>query len=164
MVELKVIIITNYGFFPAELSNFQLLKSLPYLKRIRLEKVSIPSLCNAPIPLRSVKKISLFMCNIGQAFGNSTIQVSDSLPSLMEINIDHCNDLIGELHNLEELHMKKCLKLHKHLPPSTVDLKQLRLVVCDEERAKLWEPIKESFSGLNVMVAKEDINLNWLQK
>ena len=242
MVELKVIIITNYGFFPAELSNFQLLKSLPNLKRIRLEKVSIPSLCNAPIPLRSVKKISLFMCNIGQAFGNSTIQVSDSLPSLMEINIDYCNDLvelptwlcevlsleklsitnchklsalpegignlvnlevlrfrsctelselpksirslhklrildisdclsiielpkhIGELHNLEELHMKKCLKLRKQLPPSTVDLKQLKLVVCAEERAKLWEPIKESFSGLKVMVPQEDINLNWLKK
>lgn len=73
MVELKVIIITNYGLFPAELSNFQLLKSLPNLKRIRLEKVSIPSLCNALVPSRSVKKISLFMCNIGQAFGNSTI-------------------------------------------------------------------------------------------
>nr|XP_023885964.1 probable disease resistance protein At5g66900 [Quercus suber] len=242
MVELKVIIITNYGSFPVELSNFKLLKSLPNLKRIRLEKVSIHSLCNAPVPLTSVKKISLFMCNIGQAFGNSTIQVSDSLPSLMEINIDYCNDLvelptwlcevlsleklsitnchklsalpegignlvnlqvlrfrsctelsklpksirslhklrildisdclsiielpkhIGELHNLEELHMKKCLKLRKQLPPSAVDLKQLKLVVCDEERAKLWEPIKECFSGLKVMVAKEDINLNWLQK
>ncbi|KAM3691745.1 hypothetical protein ACB094_08G034700 [Castanea mollissima] len=242
MVELKVIIITNYGFFPAELSNFQLLKSLPYLKRIRLEKVSIPSLCNAPVPLRSVKKISLFMCNIGQAFGNSTIQVSDSLPSLKEINIDYCNDLvelptwlcdflslerlsitnchklfalpegignlvnlkvlrftactelselpesikslhklcildisdclsitklpkhIGELHHLQELHMKKCLRLCKQLPTSIVDLKQLELVVCDEERAKLWEPIREIFSGLNVMVAKEDISLDWLQK
>ncbi|XP_030926340.1 probable disease resistance protein At5g66900 [Quercus lobata] len=242
MVELKVIIITNYGSSSAELSNFQLLKSLSNLKRIRLEKFSIHSLCNAPIPLRSVKKISIFMCNIGQAFGNSTIQVSDSLQSLMEINIDYCKDLvelptwlckvsslkklsitnchklsalpegigklvnlevlrfrscielselpksirslhklhildisdclsiiklpkrIGELHNLKELHMEKCLKLHKQLPPSTVHLKQLKLVVCDEERAKLWEPIKESFSGLNIMVAKEDINLNWLKK
>ena len=242
MVELKVIIITNYGLIPAELSNFQLLESLPYLKRIRLEKVSIPSLCNAPVPLRSVEKISLFMCNIGQAFGNSTIQVSNSLPNLMEINIDYCNDLvelptwlcevislknlsitnchklfalpegigklvnlevlrfrsctelselsesirslhklrildisdclsiiklpkhIGELHQLKELHMIKCLKLRKQLPPSTVDLRQLKLVVCDEERAKLWEPIKESFSGLKVMVPQEDINLHWLQK
>ena len=242
MVKLKVIIITNYGFFPAELSNFQLLMSLPNLKRIRFEKVSIPSLCNASVPLSSVNKISLFMCNIGQAFGNSTIQVSKSLRSLMEINIDYCNDLvelptrlcevtslkklsitnchklsalpegignlvnlevlrfrsctelsklpgsirnlhklrildisgclsiiklpehIGELHNLEEIHMEKCLNLHKQLPPSTVHLTQLKLVICDEERAKLWEPIKESLSGLNIMVAKEDINLNWLKK
>jgi hypothetical protein len=94
MDKLKVIIVTNYGFLPAELSNFQQLRSLPNLKRIRLERVSIPSLSNAPVPLRSLKKISLFMCNIGQAFGNSTIQVSSSLPNLMEINIDYCNDLV----------------------------------------------------------------------
>jgi hypothetical protein len=68
MDKLKVLIITNYGFFPAELRNFQLLGSLPNLKRIRLEKVSIPSLCKTPVPLKSLKKISLFMCNIGQGF------------------------------------------------------------------------------------------------
>ena len=242
MVKLKVIIVTNYGFFPAELSNFQLLSSLPNLKRIRLEKVSISSLCNTLVQLRSLKKISLFMCNIGQTFGNSTIQVSDSFPNLMEINIDYCNDLvelpawlceflylkklnitnchklselpeeigklvnleelrlrsctelselpesirslhklrildisdclsiiklpkhIGELHKLKELHMKECLRLRKQLPSSITDLKQLRLVVCDEERAKLWEPFEEFFSNLKVMVAKKDINLNWLSK
>ena len=240
MVRLKVIIVTNYGFFHAELNNFQLLKSLPNLKRIRLEKISIPSFCNTPVPLRSLKKISLFMCNIGQAFGNSTTQVSHSLPNLMEINIDYCNDLlelpawlcevlylrklsisnchklfalpegigelvnlevlrlrsctelsklpesirslhklslldmsdclgiiklpkhIGDLHNLKELHMIGCLRLHNQLPLSTMELKQLKLVVCDEERAKLWEPVKEFRSNLKVMVIKEDINLNWL--
>ncbi|XP_050271360.1 probable disease resistance protein At5g66900 [Quercus robur] len=242
MVKLKVMIVTNYGFFPAELSNFQLLSSLPNLKRIRLEKVSFSSLCNTLVQLRSLKKISLFMCNIGQTFGNSTIQVSDSFPNLMEINIDYCNDLvelptwlceflhlkklnitnchklselpeeigklvnleelrlrsctelselpestrslhklrildisdclsiiklpkhIGELHKLKELHMKECLRLRKQLPSSIIDLKQLRLVVCDEERAKLWEPFEEFFSNLKVMKAKKDINLNWLSK
>ena len=68
MDKLKVLMITNYGYFPAELRNFQLLESLPNLKTIRLEKVSIPSLCKAPVVLKSLKKISLFMCNIGQAF------------------------------------------------------------------------------------------------
>ena len=68
MDKLQVLMITNYGYFPAELRNFQLLKSLPNLKTIRLEKVSIPSLCKAPVLLKSLKKISLFMCNIGQAF------------------------------------------------------------------------------------------------
>ncbi|XP_030923967.1 probable disease resistance protein At5g66900 [Quercus lobata] len=241
MVKLKVIIVTNYGFFPAELSNFQLLNSLPNLKRIRLEKVSIPSLCSTPVPLRSLKKISLFMCNIGQAFGNSTVQASDSLSNLKEINIDYCIDLvelpawlcevlhlkklsitnchklselpdgignlvdlevlrfrsctellelpesikslhklrildisdclsiiklpkhIGELHNLEELHMKECLKL-RQLPPSTMALEQLKIVVCDEERAMLWKPFKEFLSNLKVIMAKKDINLNWLPK
>ncbi|KAK4570814.1 hypothetical protein RGQ29_029606 [Quercus rubra] len=211
MDNLKVLIITNYGFFPTELRNFQLLKSLPNLKTIRLEKVSILSLCKAPVLLKSLKKISLFMCKIGQAFQNFTIQVSDALSNLMEINIDYCNDLvelpavlcdviclknlsitnchqlsalpngigklvnlevfrlgsctdlselpesirsfyklcildlsdclcirhlpkdIGELCNLKELHMKGCLNLSKGLPPSTTNLEQLKLVICDEE-------------------------------
>ncbi|XP_050252912.1 probable disease resistance protein At5g66900 [Quercus robur] len=242
MDNLKVLIITNYGFFPTELRNFQLLNSLPDLKTIRLEKVSIPSLFKAPVLLKSLKKISLFMCNIGQAFGNCTIQVSDAVPNLMEINIDYCNDLvelpvvlcdvillktliitnchqlstlpkeigklvnlevfrlrsctdlselpesitglknlklldisdclsirhlpkeIGELCKLEEIHMKGCLSLCNELPPSTTNLEQLKLVICDEERAKFWEPIKEVLTNLEVKVAEKDINLTWLLK
>jgi Leucine-rich repeat (LRR) protein len=242
MDKLKVLIVTNYGFFHAEISNFQLLGSLPNLKRIRLEKVSIFSLCKTLVPLKSLKKISLFMCNIGRAFENCTIQVSDALPNLTEISIDYCNDMvelpvglcdivhlkklsitscyklfalpegtkklvnlevlrlrscfdlselpesirslhklrildisdclrisklpeyIGELCNLKELNMKGCLTLRNPLPESTLDLEQLELVICDEERAKLWEPIKEILPGLKVKVAKKNINLNWLPK
>ncbi|XP_023902129.1 probable disease resistance protein At5g66900 isoform X2 [Quercus suber] len=242
MDNLKVLIITNYGFFPTELRNFQLLNSLSNLKAIRLEKVSIPSLCKDPVFLKSLKRISLFMCNIGQAFENCTVQVSDALPNLMEINIDYCNDLvelpavlcdvillkkliitnchqlsslpkgigklvnlevlrlrsctdlselpesikslnklrlldisdclgirhlpkdIGELCNLKELYMKGCLSLRKGLPPSTTNLEQLKLVECDEERAKFWEPFKEVLTNLEVKVAEKDINLNWLLK
>ena len=238
MDNLQVLIITNYGFFPTELRNFQLLKSLPNLKTIRLEKVFIPSLCKAPVLLKSLKKISLFMCKIGQAFQNFTIQV----PNLMEINFDYCNDLvefpavlcdviclkklsitnchhlsalpngigklvnlevlrlgsctslselpesiksldklrfldisdclsithlpkeIGELCNLKELHMKGWLRLRKGLPPSTTNLEQLKLVICDEERVKFWEPIKEVLTNLEVKVAEKDINLTWLLK
>jgi hypothetical protein len=240
MEELKVLIITNCGFCPAELRNFQLLVSLHNLKRIRLEKVSIPSLCKTPVLLKSLEKISLFMCNIGQTFGDPTLKVSDALPNLMEINIDYCNDLeelsaglcevillktlsitnchklsalpkgiemlvnlevlrlrsctdlselpdsirslhklrildisdclsirnlpkdIGELCNLEEIHMNGCLRLCSELPQSTTNLEQLRLVICDPERAKLWEPIKEVLPNLEVKVAEKDINLNWL--
>ena len=242
MDKLKVLMITNYGYFPAELRNFQLLKSLHNLKTIRLEKVSIPSLCKALVLLKSLKKISLFMCKIGQAFQNFTIQVSDALPNLVEINIDYCNDLIelpavlcdviclkklnitnchqlsalpngigklvnlevlrlgsctdlselpesirslhklcildisdclgirhlpkdiGELCNLKELHMQGCLSLRKELPLSTTNLEQLKLVICDKERAKFWEPIKEVLTNLEVKVAEKDINLAWLLK
>jgi hypothetical protein len=241
MDKLTVLIVTNYGFVPDKISNFQLLRSLPNLKRIRLEKVSISSLCTL-VPLKSLKKISLFMCKIDKAFENSTIQVSDVLPNLIEISIDYCNDLvelpvglcdmvhlkklcitnchklsalpegtgklvnlevlrlrsctdllelpesfkslhqlkildisdclsisklpihIGQLCNLKELNMKGCLRLRKPLPESTLDLEQLQLVICDEERAKLWEPIKEFLTELKVVVAEKDINLNWLRK
>jgi len=240
MDKLKVLAVTNYGYFPAELGNFQLLGSLSDIKKIRLEKVSIPSLFKSPVQLKSLEMISLFMCTIDQAFRNCTIPVSDALPNLKEINIDYCNDLaelpaglcdivslkklsitnchklsalpeeigklenlevlrlksctdlpelpesirslhklsildisdcpsirklpkyIGELHNLKKLHMEGCLRLRNHLPTSTLDLEQLELVTCDEERAKLWEPIKDYLTNLKVEVAEKDINLNWL--
>ncbi|XP_075657480.1 putative disease resistance protein At5g66900 [Castanea sativa] len=243
MDKLKAVIITNYDFFPAELINFQLLKSPSNLKRIRLERVSIPSLFKAPLWLRSLKKLSLFMCSFGLAFGNSTMKVKDALPNLMEINIDYCNDLvelpawlcdvilleklsitnchhlsalpkeikmlenlivlrlrsctelselpdsikclqklrfldisdclgirnlpkdIGELRNLEELHMKGYLNLNLRngLPQSTEKLKQLKLVICDdEERAKLWEPFKEVLTNLEVRKVEKEISLSWL--
>ncbi|KAL6220459.1 hypothetical protein ACLB2K_008215 [Fragaria x ananassa] len=95
MINLKVLIITNRGFLPAELSNFHLLDSLPNLKRIRLERVSIPSITKNSIRLKSLKKISLFMCSIGQAFSNCSFDISDALPNLEELNIDYCNDLVG---------------------------------------------------------------------
>ncbi|KAL4395525.1 hypothetical protein S245_000007 [Arachis hypogaea] len=53
MRKLKVLIVTNQGFHPCELNNFEVLGSLPCLKTIRLEKVSIPSLCK-------FNKLSLF--------------------------------------------------------------------------------------------------------
>ena len=155
------------------------------------------------------------MCNIGMAFENCTIQLSNALPNLIEIRIDYCNDLvellvglcdivllkklsitnchnlfalpkgigklvnlevlrfwsctdlsklpesirslhkfsildifdylsisklpkknIGELCNLKVLNVKWCLRLRNPLPKSTINLRQLKLVVCDEERAK----------------------------
>ncbi|KAL0005080.1 hypothetical protein SO802_012641 [Lithocarpus litseifolius] len=140
MDKLKAVIITNYGFFIAELINFQLLKSLSNLKRIRLEKVSIPSLFKAPIWLRSLKKLSLFMCSFGLAFGNSTMKVKDALPNLMEINIDYCNDLVElpawlcDVILLEKLSITNCHRLSA-LPKGIEmleNLKVLRLRSCTE--------------------------------
>ncbi|KAB1199698.1 hypothetical protein CJ030_MR0G015468 [Morella rubra] len=243
MEKLKVLIVTNYGFFPAELGNFQLLASVPHLKRIRLQKVSIHSLFKTPVKLTTLEKISLFMCNIEKNFTNCSIPISDLLPNLREIHIDYCKDLvelppglcdivglvkisitnchklsalpegigklrnlevlwlrscinllelpesirylhklsvldisdclsisklpkyIGELCNLKELHMDGCLNLRNRLPPSTIKLGALKLVVCDEERANLWEHIKVFHmvdTCLEIKVIKKDNNLNWL--
>ncbi|ONH96598.1 hypothetical protein PRUPE_7G139600 [Prunus persica] len=154
MDKLKALIVTNYGFLPAELSNFQLLSSLSNLKRIRLERISILSITKNPIELKSLQKISLFMCNIGQAFSNCSIPISSAFPNIEEMNIDYCHDLvelpaelcglsqlkklsvtnchklsalpeeIGKLTKLEVLRLKSCTDLVK-LPGSMKSLKKL---------------------------------------
>ena len=117
MDNLKVLIVTNHGSSPAELSNFHLLDSLPNLKIIRLERVSIPSITKKSIWLKSLEKISLFMCSIGQAFSNFSFDISDALPNLEELNIDYCNDLVGlpdticNLFRLKKLSITNCHKL-----------------------------------------------------
>lgn len=157
MDRLKVLIVTNYGFSSAELGNFQLLGSVPNLKRIRLATVSIPSLSKTPVELKSLKKISLFMCHIGQAFKNCSIQISDAMPNLTDINIDYCNDLVelpvglcdivslkkfslsnchnlsalpegmGKLKNLDVLMLRSCTALSE-LPQSITSLHNLNLL------------------------------------
>ncbi|RDX78683.1 putative disease resistance protein, partial [Mucuna pruriens] len=230
MNKLKVLIITNHDFYPAELENFELLDYLSDLKRIRLEKVSIPFLSKTGVPLKNLHKFSFFMCNVNEAFKNSTIQVSDVVPNLEEMNIDYCDMVelpsglsdivslkklsitnchklselpegIGRLVNLESLRLTSCTSLvelpdsvtslHKlkfldisdcvslsklpenmgelrsleklncrgctrltELPYSITDLGDLRVVVCDEETAALWEPFKTMLSDLTLEVAQ----------
>ncbi|KAG6729373.1 hypothetical protein I3842_01G025400 [Carya illinoinensis] len=140
MEELKVLIVTNYGSFPVELGNFQLLGSVPNLKRIRLEKVSIPSICKTLSASRSLEKISRFMCHIDRAFRNYSVQISDALPNLREINIDYCIYLVElpagifDIISLKNLNITNCHKLSK-LPEGLGKLRNLevlRLRSCTE--------------------------------
>ncbi|KAA8547231.1 hypothetical protein F0562_003905 [Nyssa sinensis] len=154
MDQLKVLIITNYDFCPAEISNFPLLHSLSSIKRIRLEHVSISSLGISILELRNLHKISLVMCEIGEAFRNFPTQIPDMLPNLVEIDLDCCNDLVefpvglceivhlkklsitncheldalpeelGKLASLEVLRFRKCTKLPE-LPESIGSLHKL---------------------------------------
>ena len=118
MGKLKVLVVTNYGFCASELTNFSVLGSLSNLKRMRLEKVSLPTLCNASMELKNLEKLSLVMCHkIGQAFANSSIQIPEMLPKLREINIDYCNDLMElpdgfcDLVQLKKLSITDCHRL-----------------------------------------------------
>ncbi|PON34600.1 Powdery mildew resistance protein [Parasponia andersonii] len=238
MTELKVLIITNYGFFAAELGDFQLLGSLTKLTRIRLERISIPCLRQTSIVLKKLQKLSLFMCELGHAF--SSIKISEVLPNLVEINIDYCDDLvelpaglcdliklkklsithchnmcalpeeIGNLDNLEVLRLRSCIDLERlpdsiskltrltfldisdcfsirnlpeqigelqsltnlnmkncsrllELPPSVLDLKELKVVVCDEELKELWEFYLPIDANIELRSVKDEVNLNWLE-
>ncbi|CAJ2646253.1 unnamed protein product [Trifolium pratense] len=239
MIKLDSLIVTNYGFHCSELTKFELLGLLSNLKRIRLEKVSVPCLC----PLKNLQKLSLHMCNTRNAFENCSIQISDTMPNLVELSIDYCKDLIklpdglcnittlkklsitnchnlsamphdigklenlevlrlcscsdlkempkyvaglnklccldisncvslsklpkdiGELQKLEKLSMKGCSNL-SGLPNSVIkfgNLKHEMHVICDEERAALWEQYP-NIPNLRIDMLKEDINLNWLHR
>ncbi|CAK7339412.1 unnamed protein product [Dovyalis caffra] len=138
MDKLKALLITNYGFVPAEISNFPLLSSLLDLKRIRLEKVSIASLSLSSLELKKLQKISLVMCNIGQSFTNSRIQISSSFSNLSEISIDCCIDLKNlpdwfcDLVHLKKLSISSCWELSE-LPKEIgklVNLEVLTLHFC----------------------------------
>ncbi|KAJ6733053.1 PLANT BROAD-SPECTRUM MILDEW RESISTANCE PROTEIN RPW8 [Salix koriyanagi] len=94
MDKLKTLILTNYGFFSAEISNFMVLGNLSNLKRIRLEQVSIHSLTMHCDQLENLQKISLIRCNIVPSGSDKSIRISDALPKLEEINIGYCDSLI----------------------------------------------------------------------
>ncbi|KAK0604629.1 hypothetical protein LWI29_017639 [Acer saccharum] len=139
MGKLKVLIVTNHGFLPAELSNFSILgsHSISNLKRIRLEHVSIPSF---GVQMSNLQKISLVMCNVGKAFKNSNFQILDAFPNLLEFEIDDCNDLeelpvgLCDIVSLKKLSITNCHKLST-LPEGIsklVNLEELRLASCTE--------------------------------
>lgn len=153
MSQLKTLIVTNNGFFPAKLNNFQLC-SLLNLKRINLERISVTSIFTANLQLPNLRKISLIMCDIGDAFENSAAKMPYMWPKLVEMNIEYCNDLVevpaeicdlvdlkrlsicychelvalpeelGRLTNLEVLKLHSCTKLAE-LPKSIVKLNKL---------------------------------------
>ncbi|KAK9948826.1 hypothetical protein M0R45_004386 [Rubus argutus] len=154
---LKVLIVTNSGVLPAEVSNFTVLGSLSKLKRIRLERIWVPSIKENPIELKRLQKISFFMCNTGRAFSNKSIRFFEAFPNLEEMNIDYCSDLvelpddlcilihlkklsitnshklsalpekIGELVNLEVLRLRSCSDLSE-LPSSVRKLEKLKFL------------------------------------
>ncbi|XP_004232056.1 probable disease resistance protein At5g66900 [Solanum lycopersicum] len=240
MSQLKTLVLTNNGFFPAKLNNFQLC-SLLNLKRINLERISVTSIMSANLQLPNLRKISLNMCEIREAFENSAAKMSYMWPKLVEINIEYCSDLtkvpaeicdlvdlkrlsicychelvslpeeLGKLTNLEVLRLHSCTNLAElpksivkliklkfldvydcvemddlplemdqlcslqtlcmgsslgvdKLPDSLQKLVKLEDIVCDEETAYLWEPVKEHLKNLRITVMEEHINLNLLHR
>ncbi|CAJ2635468.1 unnamed protein product [Trifolium pratense] len=136
---LKVLIITNYDFYPAELDNFELLDHLTSLKRIRFEKISVPFLGKTIVHLNNLKNFSFFMCNVNKAFENCTID-SEILPSLMEMNFDYCSDMvqlpnvISNIVSLKKLSITNChnlCALHEGIG-NLVNLESLRLSSCSD--------------------------------
>jgi Leucine-rich repeat (LRR) protein len=168
---LKVLIITNYAFHPSELNNFELLNSLHNLKRIRLERIIVPSFGT----LKNLRKLSLYMCTTRMAFETGSVQISDAFPNLEELNIDYCKDLvvlptgicyiaplkklsvtnchklsslpqdIGKLENLELLRLSSCTDLE--LIPNSIG-KLLNLTIFDISNCISLSSLPEEFGNL----------------
>ncbi|XP_058766161.1 probable disease resistance protein At5g66900 [Vicia villosa] len=139
MLKLKVLIITNYDFYHAEFGNFEFLGHLSSLKRIRLEKVTIPFLGKTIVQLKNLQKCSFFMCNVNEAFKTCTIQDSEIFPTLLEMNFDYCDmvelpNVISYIVSLKKLSITNCHKLrslHEGIG-KLVNLESLRLSSCSE--------------------------------
>nr|AFK47246.1 unknown [Medicago truncatula] len=85
MSKLRALIVINHGLRPSVLNNFELISSLSNQKRIRLERISVPSFGT----MKNLKKLSLYMCNTRLAFEKGSILISDLFPNLEDLSIDY---------------------------------------------------------------------------
>ncbi|KAL7582660.1 hypothetical protein Lser_V15G42565 [Lactuca serriola] len=136
MESLKIIIFTNYGYHFSELQNFPSPQYLSGLTTIRLEHVSISSISTSILELPHLQKLSLIMCKIGNSFTEYT---PNKLQSLLEIDIESCDDLITfptmlcNLVNLRKLNITNCLELSslsEEFGKNLSNLEVLRLASC----------------------------------
>ncbi|KAL3722209.1 hypothetical protein ACJRO7_034560 [Eucalyptus globulus] len=129
--KLKLLIVTNYSFSPAELRNFHVIGS--NLKRMRLERITVPFLSMGQLRLPCLQKISFFMCNISQASTSDDAKISDAILGLVELHIDYCNDLMAlpddicEIKPLKKLSITNCHNLSA-LPEQIGQLVSLEVV------------------------------------
>lgn len=129
MNKLKVLIVTNYSYYPSEINNFELFCSSSNLRRIRLERISVPSF----VAMKNLKKLSLYFCNMKQAFENHDLLISYAFPNLEDLNIDYCKDMVGlpkglsDIIPLKKLSITNCHKLSA-LPQDIGKLENLELL------------------------------------
>ncbi|KAM1702101.1 hypothetical protein ACFXTN_025279 [Malus domestica] len=181
MGELKAVIVTNYGFLPAELT-------FPNLEEMNIDYcndlIELPAeVCD----LSKLKKLNVTSCHelsvlpegIGKLKNLELLRLRSctelsKLPTSMKnlgkvnfLDISYCFSIkvlpedIGEMSSLRKINMRQCSRLQE-LPPSVKGLVQLKEVVCDEETKYLWESFSSYLKNVSIIVAKENINLNWL--
>ncbi|KAM0908136.1 hypothetical protein ACQ4PT_015667 [Festuca glaucescens] len=155
MQNLKALVLINYGTTSAALDNLSAFTMLSDLRSLWLEKITLPPLPKSTIPLKSLRKISLVLCELNNSLRGSTMDLSMTFPCLSNLTIDHCVDLkqlppsiceissldsisisnchdltelpyeLGKLHCLSILRVYACPALWK-LPPSVCSLKRLK--------------------------------------
>lgn len=239
MPKLKSLVLINYGTVSAVLHNLSVFSSLDELRKIWLEKISVPPLCKTTVPLVNLKKLSLVLCEVSKSFNGSSANLPLIFPSLSDLTIDHCIDLselpqsicgfnslenlsitnchdlnelppelgklnslqilrfygcpslkklpqaicglkrlkyldisqcmnlkslpegIGQMVSLEKIDMRECSQI-RNLPMSTMLLRSLVHVICDEGIAFLWKEAERAIPELKVQVVEEHFTLDWL--
>ncbi|XP_062203445.1 putative disease resistance protein At5g47280 [Phragmites australis] len=155
MQNLKALVLINYGTTSATLDNLSAFTTLNGLRSLWLEKITLPPLPKTTIPLNSLRKISLVLCELNNSLRGSKMDLSVTFPRLSSLTIDHCIDLkelpssiceisslesisisnchdltelpyeLGKLHCLSILRVYACPALWR-LPPSVCSLKRLK--------------------------------------
>lgn len=126
MPKLKALILINYSASNATLRGFSVLSNLGNLRSIWLEKVLVPQLSSA-FPSKKLRKMSLILCKINNSLDQS------AFPRLLELTIDHCDDLfvlpcsICDMHLLKNLSITNCHNLWQ-LPADLSKLKCLQIL------------------------------------
>ncbi|XP_054784450.1 putative disease resistance protein At5g47280 isoform X1 [Prosopis cineraria] len=130
MRNLRVLILTDYGVeYQTEFTNPGLFTSLGKLRRIKLQQVSL----SYPCKLKNVHKLCLYMCKVREAFENNSMEFSKAMPTLVELNIDYCKDLVGlpvgfcNIATLKKLSICSCPKFFE-LPQEIGKLEKLELL------------------------------------
>ncbi|MFS7903314.1 putative P-loop containing nucleoside triphosphate hydrolase, leucine-rich repeat domain superfamily [Helianthus anomalus] len=135
------LIITNYGYYFSEIQNFPEPQYLSGLTRIRLDHVSISSISTTILKLENLQKLSLIMCKLGKSFNQG---ISNKLTSLLEINIESCDDLttfpamLCNLVGLQKLNITNCHELTSLSEEfgNLSSLEVLRLASCS--KLQIW--------------------------
>ncbi|KAH8488109.1 hypothetical protein H0E87_023976 [Populus deltoides] len=133
MPKLRALVMINYSTSNAIIGNFSVFSNLANLKSLWLEKASLARLSEFTVPLKKLRKISLILCKINNSLDDSVIDLSHIFPCLLELTIDHCEDLIqlpssiSRMQSLKSLSITNCHNLEK-LPPNLGNLKSLQIL------------------------------------
>jgi len=168
-------------------STIKISDLLPNLKEMNIDYCDMEELPDGLSDIVSLKKLSITNCHelsklpkgIGKLVNLEALRLSSctklkelpesitSLDKLKFLDISNCASLgnlpenIGELRSLERFNCTSCTRL-SDLPYSVTELVKLSVVVCDQEKAALWEPFVPMFSGLELVEVLTDFNLESL--
>ncbi|KAG7599116.1 NB-ARC [Arabidopsis suecica] len=139
MSRLRVLVIINNGMSPARLHGFSIVANLAKLRSLWLERIHVPKFTSSTIPLNKLQKMHLIFCKVNNSFDQTSFDISQIFPSLSDLTIDHCDDLvelnsifgITSLNSLSITNCPRILELPKNLS-NLQSLERLRLYACPE--------------------------------